>query len=101
MNKLVDSQAEKRAIMQLLAELCGVGNVVRKTNIKGRERVCTKIYESHQDSDIKNILQFFVRAYMDGQSKEVVRTKLVMRMHVSELVADEICNLSCLVEWNE
>ena len=100
MTELVDSQARKRAITQLLAELCGIGNVVRKTNIKGRERVCTKIHESLQDSAIKNVLQFFVRAYMGGQSKEVVWTKLVTQMHISESLADEFCNLSCL-EWGE
>lgn len=83
---------------QLLAEICGIGNTVRKVTLKGRERIFSKIHESNQDSGIKNVLSVFTRAYIDGNSKQVVRNMLVMNIHISEENANKLCNLPCL-EW--
>ena len=86
-------------ITQLLAEICAVGNTVRKVNLKGRERIFSKIQGSNQDSGIKHVLSVFARGYIDGNSKQVVRDRLAMNMHISEDNADQLCNISCLVEW--
>ena len=89
---------EDKELTHLLAVICGVGNTVRKTNLKGRERIFPEIYESNQDSGIKNILSVFASAYMGGYPKQVIWRKLVMQMRVSEANADDLCNLPCL-EW--
>jgi|LGOV01.1.fsa_nt_gb hypothetical protein len=89
---------EDTEITQLLAEICGVGNTVRKVTLKGRERIFSKIQGSNQDDGIKHVLAVFARGYIDGDSKQVVRNRLAMNMHVSEDTADQLCNVSCL-EW--
>ena len=89
---------EDTEITQLLTEICGVGNTVRRVTSKGRERIFSKIHGSNQDSGIKNVLSVFTRAYIDGNSKQVVWNRLVMNMHISEENADRLCNLPCL-EW--
>lgn len=89
---------EDKELAHLLAVVCGAGNTVRTTNLKGREFIFPKIRESSQDIGIKDILSVFARAYMDGYSKQAIWRKLVMQMHVSEANADDLCNLPCL-KW--
>ena len=93
-----EQELKNEDLTGVYAEICGVGNTVRRVNVVGRDRIHRKIQALNAPSELKSILALFATAYMDGDSKQTVLRKLAMRTVVSNANADLICGLSCL-EW--
>ena len=80
-----------------LAEICGVGNVTRKVNIRARERIRAALERSELDIQIQVALLSFGAAYCQGDSKECIIEMLqTPLLNLSRENAERLCGLSCL-----
>ena len=86
-------------ITETLAEICGVGNVTRKVNIRARERIREALERSELDIQMKVALLSFGAAYCQGDSKECIIEMLqTPLLNLSGADAERLCGLSCL-KW--